>query len=313
MSHLNYIYNMVYTLGESLLDIIITTPDDVVVRPGGAMLNTAVSLGRSNVEVALITELGDDDTARLITSFLESNNVVTDFVHLYNNINTSLALAFLNEAKKPKYTFIKNYPKNRELSKHQKFNDNDILLFGSLYSLDKEIRQYIVPIVNQVHKSNAIIIYDPNIRNAHHLEDSELMNAVYQNIKLSHIIKGSDEDFTNIFDTDNTKVQLDKIRELNNDALIIITLGADGVIADYKGRRIKLPTIETKVISTIGAGDAFNAGIIYAINNLIKKGYSLDEAFLSNIKDIITSGLHFSAKVCNSFDNYIPIKTNSSS
>jgi len=52
--------------------------------------------------------------------------------------------------------------------------------------------------------------------------------------------------FTNIFDTDNTKVQLDKIRELNNDALIIITLGADGVIADYKGRRIKLPTIRNK-------------------------------------------------------------------
>ena len=90
---------MVYTLGESLLDIIITTFDDVVVRPGGAMLNTAVSLGRLNVDVRLITELGDDDTSKMIISFLQSNNVASEFVQSYNNNNTSLALAFLDANK----------------------------------------------------------------------------------------------------------------------------------------------------------------------------------------------------------------------
>lgn len=299
---------MVYTLGESLLDIIITTPDDVVVRPGGAMLNTAVSLGRSGIEVSLITEMGDDDTSRLITSFLKSNSIVTDFVHLYNNNNTSLALAFLDEVKKPRYTFIKNYPDLRKFTKPPKFNDDDILLFGSLYSLDKEIRQSVVSIVNQAHKSKVIIIYDPNIRNAHHLVDNELLSAVYQNIELSHIIKGSDEDFTNIFGNNNTSTQIAELRKINKAALIIITLGADGVIADFNGQSIKLPAAETNVISTIGAGDAFSAGIIYSLKQKNFQSTSFLKATTNSIKEILSSGLQFSAQVCNSLDNYIPKK-----
>ena len=43
---------MVYALGESLLDIIVSSMDDVAIRPGGAMLNTSISLGRSQIEVS---------------------------------------------------------------------------------------------------------------------------------------------------------------------------------------------------------------------------------------------------------------------
>lgn len=299
---------MVYTLGESLLDIIITTLDDVVVRPGGAMLNTAVSLGRSNINVRLITELGDDDTSKMITSFLQKNNVATNFIQSYNNNNTSLALAFLDENKKPKYTFIKNYPENRSLTNTPEFKEGDILLFGSLYSLDKEIRKSILSIVKHAHRSNTTIIYDPNIRNAYHLHDDELMTAVHENIKLSHIIKGSDEDFTNILSISDTSVQIAELRKLNKEALIIITLGADGVIADLQGHAISLPTIKTNVISTIGAGDAFNAGIIYALEQIKFQNKSFNRAIANNIENILVSGLQFSAKVCRTLDNYVPVK-----
>ncbi len=299
---------MVYTLGESLLDIIITTLDDVVVRPGGAMLNTAVSLGRSDINVRLITELGDDNTSKIITSFLQKNNVATNFIQSYNNNNTSLALAFLDENKKPSYTFIKNYPENRSLTNIPEFKDDDILLFGSLYSLDKEIRKSILSIVNHAKKSNTTIIYDPNIRNAHHLGDSKVMDAVYENIKLSHIIKGSDEDFTNIFGKSNISVQIAELRKLNKEALIIITLGADGVIADLKDHRIKLPAVETKVTSTIGAGDAFNAGIIFSLSQMKLQSTGLMNTMIDSVEDILNSGLKFSAEVCNSLDNYVRTK-----
>jgi len=299
---------MIFTLGESLLDIIITTPDDVVVRPGGAMLNTAVSLARSNVEVSLITELGDDDTSGLIISFLQSNNINTDFVHSYKSSNTSLALAFLDENKKPKYTFIKNYPELRQLSKPQIFDGDDILLFGSLYSLDQKIRENILSIVNHAQKSKAIIIYDPNIRNAHHLKDQNMMDALKQNIELSNIIKGSDEDFTNIFGNTDAFTQISELRKINKEALIIITLGADGVIADYNGRIIKLPANKTNVVSTIGAGDAFNAGLIFALNQPKFQKTSLNNFNTESIEEMLLSGLKFSAQVCNSIDNYVPNK-----
>jgi len=292
---------MVFTLGESLLDIIINSPDDAFVRPGGAMLNTAVSLGRSGIEVSLITELGDDTTAGLITDFLNENNVKSHYIRKYNDNNTSLALAFLDENKKPSYTFMKNYPESRDLLEIHDFDSEDILLFGSLYSVDTDIRKSIVSNVEKARQNNVTVIYDPNIRNPEHLKDKRIMNAVIENIKYSDIIKGSDEDMTNIFGDNDLQTQLRNIRDINRNALIIITLGPDGVIADYNGKQIKLSAMETNVISTIGAGDAFNAGIIYALFNT-----STEKRF-NNIEPLLKSGLRFSARVCASKDNYISI------
>ncbi len=293
---------MVYTLGESLLDIIISTPDDVVIRPGGAMLNTAVSLGRSNIDVSLISELGDDNTANLISDFLNKNNVITTHLKKYKTNNTCLALAFLDEHKKPSYTFIKNYPDIRSFEGNPIFNHNDIMLFGSLYSLDTGNRHNILPIVYDAVKNDAIVIYDPNIRNSSHLKDQGIRKAILENFELSSIIKGSDEDFQNIFSNTDLNYQIDEIRKINSKALVIITMGKDGVIADYKNNQITLSAHKTNIKSTVGAGDAFNAGIIYSLVNL--KINSLNNIEHS-LEEILNTGLRFSAQVCSSLDNYI--------
>ncbi len=294
---------MIYTLGESLLDIIINTMDDTVVRPGGAMLNTAVSLSRSGIKVSLITELGDDNTSKLIIDFLRKNKTGTEKITQYQNNNTSLALAFLDNNKKPSYTFIKKYPETRTLLHPKQFSSNDILLFGSLYSLDVDIRDNILSIVTLANANNSLIIYDPNIRNAHHLKDKRLLKAVYENIEVSKIIKGSDEDFANIFGTNNTEKQLEAVGEINKDAVVIITLGSDGVLAKAGNKKLRFPAMRTNVTSTVGAGDAFNAGIIYTINSLnLNTGYKLE----NSLDIILKNGLRFSSVVCSSLDNYIP-------
>jgi len=297
---------MIYTLGESLLDIIINSIDDAVVVPGGAMLNTAVSLGRSKLKVSLISELGDDDTSVLITSFLKSNNVSLNQLKLYSNNNTSIALAFLDKNKKPKYTFIKNYPDKRNFTNIPDFTSKDILLFGSMYSIDKNIRPSVLSIINNASIHDSIIIYDPNIRNASHLTNPILLDALIQNIEISDIIKGSDEDFTNIFGDNNIQNQISEIRKINKRALIIITLGGDGVVTDLAGHTTRLPAIKTNIVSTIGAGDAFNAGIIFALSNLNLRRNNLMKISNEKLEQILKSGLLFSSKVCATLDNYIP-------
>ena len=74
---------MVFTLGESLLDIIFSENSQITAKAGGSMLNTAVSLGRSGVNVSMVSETGDDETARIILSFLEANKVQTQFIKKY--------------------------------------------------------------------------------------------------------------------------------------------------------------------------------------------------------------------------------------
>jgi fructokinase len=89
---------------------------------------------------------------------------------------------------------------------------------------------------------------------------------------------------------------------------LIITKGEKGAELFSGKTMLHTPTIETEVVSTIGAGDAFNAGIICGI---IRKGYHVDD--LVDIKkyewaEIVDLGITFASDVCRSYDNYISIE-----
>ena len=296
---------MIYTLGESLLDVIVESPDKVITRPGGAMLNVAVSLARTKLGVSLISELGDDATSTFILDFLKTNQVKTRYIKKYYRNNTALALAFLDEYKKPVYTFYKSYPKNRRLLSPGDFGEGDVLLFGSLYALDSNLRNELRELIITAKRGGAFIYYDPNIRNSHHLENETTRNALNENLALADFIKGSDEDFENIFGKRPFDTYLSEVRKLNPTAPLVITRGAAGVVAFWQDNKIELPAVRIKPVSTIGAGDAFNAGMACAmvqsgLNEQKQKGFSKNQ-----MEAMLQSGLAFAASVCSSKDNYI--------
>ena len=296
---------MIYTLGESLLDIIVENRDKVITRAGGSMLNVAVSLARAKVDVTLISELGDDQTSAFIVDFLKMNKVNTRYIKKYYHNNTSLALAFLDADKKPTYTFYKSYPDIRNLLSPAYFGGGNILLFGSLYSLDASLRNHLKEVVIAAKRGGAFICYDPNIRHSHHFENKVTKANLMENMALADLIKGSDEDFENIFGKHSFEDYLKEVRKLNPNAPLIITRGAAGVVAFSGDYKLELPAIPVDPISTIGAGDAFNAGIAFAMNtgNFHRdreKGFNKNQ-----MEVLLKSGLSFSAEVCASVDNYV--------
>jgi fructokinase len=298
---------MIYTLGESILDVIVENPDKVISRAGGAMLNVAVSLARLQVDVSLISELGDDQTSAFIIDFLKESGVNTRFVKKYYHNNTSLALAFLDADKKPTYTFYKTYPINRNLLCPPEFTNSDILLFGSFYSLDAALRNQLREVLIAAKRGGTFICYDPNIRNNHPLEDEETRNALNENLVMADLIKASDEDLENIFGKLAVEEYVKKVRKLNPEAPLIVTQGAAGVVAFFPDYKLELPAIPVEVVSTIGAGDAFNAGITFAMQ---QGNYHRDKqkGFSKNQMEILLkSGLSFSSAVCASTDNYIKL------
>ncbi len=107
---------MIYTLGESLMDIITSIDGNTIAKPGGSLLNVSVSLSRAGKDVSLISEIGDDETGSQLIRFLHENGVNTDFITIYKNNQTSKALALLDENSKPSYTFQKAYPVIRSLA-----------------------------------------------------------------------------------------------------------------------------------------------------------------------------------------------------
>ena len=287
------------------MDIIVESPDKIISRPGGAMLNVAVSLARTKTDVSLISELGDDQTSAFIIDFLKKNKVKTRYIKKYYHSNTSLALAYLDEEKKPNYTFYKSYPENRNLIYPTNFSENDILLFGSLYSLDTALRNQLQEVLIAAKRGGAFLCYDPNIRHSHHFENEATKANLMENLALADLIKGSDEDFENIFGKLSFEQILIEVRKVNPTAPLLITRGAAGVVAFSKDFKLELPAIPIQPLSTIGAGDAFNAGLAFAMQKENLHKAQQNEFSKSQMELLLKSGLSFSASVCQSADNYI--------
>ncbi len=293
---------MIYALGETLLDIIFKNDGSISANPGGAMLNMSVSLARRNSGVTLISELGNDLTGKRIISFLTETGISSRCITVYDSVKTSLALAYLDKDAKPSYEFYKTYPPGRKLETDIEFSKDDFLLFGSVYSLDPAIRSDIVSIVNKARQNGTVIIYDPNIRHAYHLKDESFRKAVFENMAIARIIKGSDEDFVNIFGDGDPYRWNEMIKNINPDANVIFTLGQKGSISFVNGEIIEMPALPVKAVSTVGAGDAFNAGMLYTLQQSGKKPKDLINADWNKILDTAT---RFAAEVCGREENYV--------
>jgi sugar/nucleoside kinase (ribokinase family) len=65
----------IFAIGETVLDIIFKNGQPAASNAGGAMLNTAVSLGRLGLPVHFISEYGTDQVGVLIDHFLNCNGI----------------------------------------------------------------------------------------------------------------------------------------------------------------------------------------------------------------------------------------------
>ena len=294
----------IYTIGETVFDIIFKNNEPVTAKPGGGMLNAAVSLGRLNMQVSLISEFAYDSIGTIVDEFLQKNGVSTRYIYRYKDGKSPVSLAFLDENNNAGYSFYKIYSQERLKVHLPDLKQDDIVLFGSFYAITEEIRHIIKEIILKANANKAIVIYDPNFRESHLSELATARPLIHENISLANIVHGSNEDFNLIFGAQNVDDSY-RILQQNGCQTLIYTANKHGTTLrthDFS-KFYEVPGIDP--VSTIGAGDSFNAGIIYA---LIKNNVTYDS--LNNIgietwDDIVYSGICMGTHVCTSFDNYI--------
>ncbi len=293
----------IFTIGEALYDIIFKNEKPVSGCPGGSMLNTSVSLGRLKAPVHIISELGEDATGNIILNFLKTNGVKTDLIIKYKNGQTSLAMAVLDDVNNATYAFYKNYPTERTLLKKLPLvNENDIILFGSSYSLQKEIREPLYSFLHKAKSTGAVLIYDPNIRPSVIKENSNFKLYFKQNIAIADIIRCSSEDL--IYSLGKNDLLYFYSSFLRKKQILICTSGKEKINLITNKINIQYTVPKIKPISTIGAGDNFNAGIIYELN---KMGTKLN---IKNLNEhdwdkIVNTAIKFAIQVCSSKENYL--------
>jgi fructokinase len=294
----------IYTLGESLLDVIHKDGRAIRSLPGGSVLNASITLGRLGFPVHLISEYGADRDGDIIDRFLKENNIDTTHVYRHQEGRTTRALAFLNENNEASYRFEKYPPPSRLRIPIPEFTAGDYLLFGSWYAIDPDVRTMVLKIVSAAHSENAFIIYDPNFRKAHHEALPGLLKTITENMNMAHMVRGSHEDFINIF---NRETALDVYTQVKKYAPVLIyTASHKGVyVLHPSGQKYyQVPDIEP--ISTIGAGDNFNAGILFGLKhmNITTKDFTRPGEI--DWDNLIRWAIACSTEVCLTTENYIP-------
>lgn len=292
----------IFALGETVYDIIFKDDTPAGGCPGGSVLNTAVSLGKLNLPVYLVSEFGKDMAGEAINRFLNKNGVNTRFVYRYTNGRTPLALAFLDDGNNAKYDFYKILPADRLSIVIPDFSPDDILIFSSFFSLCKEIREKVRSIIMSAKQAGCLIVYDPNFRKPHIKDLPELIDFIHENISFSDIIRASDEDCSLIFNLNDPRMVWHNFIDDSKILVYTTTKSATLIKRDFAH------TIEAKTISpvsTIGAGDSFNAGMVYSLikNNLRRE--HLKELANPEAEKILRTGVDFASDVCMSMENYI--------
>jgi fructokinase len=293
----------IYGIGETVYDIIFKDGSPQAAKPGGSVLNSMVSLGRIGLPASFISEYGNDDVGSLIDKFLNVNGVDTSSVYRYNNANTSLALAFLDERNDAHYTFFKDFPEKRMDIDFPSVCKDDIVQYGSFFAVGKEIRPVLMKFIKSVLNKGGLILYDPNFRKSHVSELEKLRPLIIENMKMAVIVRGSDEDFRNIFNAENADEAWEIVK--NYTRCFVYTSSADGVFVRTESFSGTFPVNKINPVSTIGAGDNFNAGMIAAIFNNVITGDELCQMGEEKWAKVISSGVEFATDVCLSYENYI--------
>ena len=293
----------IFAIGETVFDIIFKNGKPIFSTPGGSMLNTAVSLGRLGLDVYFISEYGKDSIGNLVNDFLRSNGVSTEYVCRYDSFPSSLALAFLDQNNNPEYSFYKNYPEKRLNLDFPELTGNDVIIYGSFYGIEPEIYIQLKPFLEQAHDKNALVIYDPNFRKAHLSEMDTYRPVMMENFAHADIVKGSDEDFELIFGAETAEATWKHLGEKCD--ILLYTANRNDVQLYMADLRASYAVPPLEPVSVIGAGDTFNAGLIFGLCT-----QNIGKNELKHLNDrqraaIVERAIHLAGHVCMSYDNYI--------
>ena len=293
-------------IGETVLDIIFKNDQPIGAVPGGSVFNGIISLGRSGVPASFISETGNDRVGERIISFLKQNGVGADNMFVYPESKSPISLAFLNEQNDAEYIFYKDHPRDQLEFVYPDIQPDDIVMFGSYYAVNPVIRPQVAAFLDYARNKGAILYYDVNFRASHKHEVMKLTPNILENLEYADIVRGSTEDFEVMFKkTDAEAIYRSQIAFYTKN--FIMTQGSNPVELRAEGGLKKQYTVEkTETVSTIGAGDNFNAGFVYG---LIKYGITLEmirAGFSEKQWDqLIACAQKFSMNVCKSIDNSV--------
>ena len=246
---------LIVVVGEALVDLVLppgtTTP---TAYPGGSPANVALGLARLGAEVVLVTRIGRDEFGALIESHLHGSGVRLAEGSVVD-APTSTALARLDDQARATYEFDIDWRLEGVT-----VPVGMCLHTGSIAAVLDPGAASVAALVEAA-RATATVSYDPNARPSLMGSAAVALPRIERIVAASDIVKVSDEDLDWLFPGE--KIQDVAARWLaRGPSLVIVTRGERGAYGVAAGGEVEHPGEAVRLVDTVGAGDAFSAGLL---------------------------------------------------
>ncbi|GAC1635621.1 MAG: carbohydrate kinase [Mycobacterium sp.] len=242
-------------IGEALVDIVESDGRVTGEHVGGSPLNVAVGLARLGRGVDLLTHIGADARGRRIVEYVKKSGVQLVSGSL-SATRTPTALARLDARGSAQYVFDIEW----QLTGTPEVTPPVVAHTGSIASVLAPGCRATAALV-EAYRPSATVTFDPNVRPAL-IEDGDIARGrIDRWIERCDVVKASDEDMRWI-DPNRSPEQIARTWLGLGPSIVAVTMGERGAFAMCAGGTVRVPALRVNVVDTVGAGDAFMAGLI---------------------------------------------------
>lgn len=265
---------LILGVGELLWDLLPEGP-----RLGGAPANFTVTAGRLGNHAAVLSRIGRDELGREAVALLDPLPVDTEVLQIDAAHETGRVTVALQEGQ-PQFTIHEPAAWDfLELTDDwvQLAERADAICFGSLAQRALESRQTIQTLVAQT-QAACVRVFDVNLRTPFYSGE-----VIQESLELATVVKMNHAEVPLVLrllglpeqDGDSAKALRSGAERLLAEfpalQMAAITRGPHGSVLVRRGEWHEHPGVKTKVVDTIGAGDAFTA----AMTDQLARGASL--------------------------------------
>ncbi len=244
-------------------------------HPGGSPLNVAVGIARLERPSAYLGRLGGDAFGRLLRSHAAANRVdLTGSVHAAQP--STAAIVSLDTEGKATYDFYVHGTADWQWTPAELATlppGTSLLHTASLASWLPPGDAVIAARVGRARRDGVLTSYDPNVRPA--LMPADATSRVEHMVGQASLVKVSDDDLAFLYPGHDPAAVGARWLELGPE-LVVVTRGAGGADAFSAAGTFHRDGIRVDVVDTVGAGDAFMAGLLAGVD---RRGATGADAF----------------------------------
>ncbi|MFE8910552.1 carbohydrate kinase [Streptomyces globisporus] len=250
----------VLVLGEALVDLV-PADEDIAVRvaqPGGAPANVAVGLARLGGRPSFVGGLGDDAFGSRIEAWLTGAGVDLS-LSARPPLPTALAVADPGDHGNT-YRFhlgdTATFALPDRTAEATRFG---AVYVGGLAAVVEPAAEVVAATARAAH--GGVLAVDPNVREDRTLDPVRSLERLRELCALARVVKASDEDLVRLWPDAEPEASCRRLA--GQGRLVVLTRGARGATAYVRDApAVSVPALAVRVVNTIGAGDAFMAGML---------------------------------------------------